>query len=998
MPLIRPETYAMMAHVNRKDSTHGESPEASAFRMIGYLKEAYPEIGTQHLTDETADVDKALIAHESQAQGSLIEYLTRLASHEELHNAPNHQSISGTVKLAQAILNLEVYTDEEKRQIFIEMSRIAGMAPGICIAKDSGRDKGWDEHRKRWSTNRFYDRVSGKEKSCITSPAEALNRVAKALLDRSRFQAASEHAEEDERLRLFSFAGRMLELWRERQNGQQERCSAGIQHELLFLLNGIYLVDGKPIDLPVDTDSFLLNSLSEALAEELKHIEAPQKYLDLIWSWLKHREGLESGDDSPLIAYLRMCYPEKLDPDKEWKAYFKTCLQNQCALFGLNPERCEAQIVATVDALEYIAVPGNKQVVCLNQLMSLKPLSRVSEGSVMQPLVAAANQELERLKQGSNCPDEEHVEQWLKVWEIAQSLHAFHAVAMFSGVDKETTVFDQSRQTLSSILLNYFHSQPLPAEFEVISQNFMTQLAAFKASRHEEFVRNFFMLVIQEDRWNQAIWEQMQTLSLSSSTHPLILDGGTLTRWAEQYRNAEGGVDLSTYEINRILMQPLLVPPASWGNELRIALNLVSTWLLEPVREDNASTRALKQAFPTHFLCNIKTLLCVLNSDTPRLPEGLTLDSFLTSPLFFKLMQQNNELLPQFFEILKAHWGKIILHTRILKALLAVPELNNEQRREIWLAVIGYRNNVVSFILQDPTFLFYPFVDIQLLNQPLIGEGVYKGITPFLGFCISAKGAQLLRDKWDFFADKITPETLNQVIAGEGPNQGMTPFYWFCRSIEGRKLLKEKWSFLMDKVIPETLNQVITGKGSNQGMTPFYLLCASPDGRQLLQEQWGYFSGTLTSETLNQVVTGEGPNQGMTPVYWLSVFPEGQQLLRMHWDYFMDKLTPEVLNQVVTGEGPNQGMTPFYLLCASLEGQQLLQEKWDFFADKLTPVTRQKMGVNQINFLHSLETNNSGRKRERVTFFATGFEELTQSKDSYSDYNYDENPKLRSNF
>lgn len=102
----------------------------------------------------------------------------------------------------------------------------------------------------------------------------------------------------------------------------------------------------------------------------------------------------------------------------------------------------------------------------------------------------------------------------------------------------------------------------------------------------------FLLLVIQEERWNQAIWEQLQTLSLGSPTHPLILDGGTLTRWVEQYRNAEGGVDLSTYEINRIFMQSLLVPPASWGNELRIALNLVSTWLLEPIREeDNASTR-----------------------------------------------------------------------------------------------------------------------------------------------------------------------------------------------------------------------------------------------------------------------------------------------------------------------------------------------------------------------------------------------------------------------
>lgn len=330
MPLILPESRAMLAHANRKDSTHGACPEASAYRMISYLKEAYPEIGTHRLTDKLAAFDEALVANEREAQGSLLAYLTKLGACEKLtldivDDAPEHLSISGAVRLAQAIYGLNEYSEEERRRIFTEMGRISGMAPGICISPD-GRDAGWDEQRQQWSTNRFYDEASKEVRSCITSPAEALNQVATALLDRTGFLSMNGQAEVDERLRLFSFAGRMLELWQERQNGQLQRCSAGIQHELLFLLNGIYVVEGKVIDLPVDTASFLLNCLSEALAEELKQIEDAEQHLDLIWSWLQHREGLRAGDDSPIVLHLRGRYPEASEPDSVWKTHFTVIL------------------------------------------------------------------------------------------------------------------------------------------------------------------------------------------------------------------------------------------------------------------------------------------------------------------------------------------------------------------------------------------------------------------------------------------------------------------------------------------------------------------------------------------------------------------------------------------------------------------------------------------------------------------------------------------------
>ncbi len=67
---------------------------------------------------------------------------------------------------------------------------------------------------------------------------------------------------------------------------------------------------------------------------------------------------------------------------------------------------------------------------------------------------------------------------------------------------------------------------------------------------------------------------------------------------------------------------------------------------------------------------------------------------------------------------------------------------------------------------------------------------------------------------------------------------------------------------------------------------------------------------------------------------------------------------------------------------------QLLRDKGDFFADKLTSETRQRIGDNQINFLDSLKTNTSSKKRERVTFFEAGREKLDPLNDSSKDVYY----------
>ena len=66
----------------------------------------------------------------------------------------------------------------------------------------------------------------------------------------------------------------LLKLQQQKDEGH-ETCSAGRQHELLFLLNKAYLdksyaEGGKPVDLIESTPTFLLESLSLYIEEQLK--------------------------------------------------------------------------------------------------------------------------------------------------------------------------------------------------------------------------------------------------------------------------------------------------------------------------------------------------------------------------------------------------------------------------------------------------------------------------------------------------------------------------------------------------------------------------------------------------------------------------------------------------------------------------------------------------------------------------------------------------------
>lgn len=70
----------------------------------------------------------------------------------------------------------------------------------------------------------------------MTPPAVALNLVCTALFDKTRYLGDEGAWDSDLALRIMSVYMHLLNLWQDAQAGQLTKCSAGLQHDLLYLL------------------------------------------------------------------------------------------------------------------------------------------------------------------------------------------------------------------------------------------------------------------------------------------------------------------------------------------------------------------------------------------------------------------------------------------------------------------------------------------------------------------------------------------------------------------------------------------------------------------------------------------------------------------------------------------------------------------------------------------------------------------------------------------
>src|SRR3990167_3786042 len=296
---------------SERGSTHGTAAQASAAWLISLLQSVYPAVTTRLLTESELDSVDTKKNDAKKEQEQLITYLDAVIAdpknyHSELVRKTN--SVSATARIIYEIAKSESYLEKDKKCVLQQMHSIAQTCPGF---------RKWDEDHKhkQWSTNRVYDSASKQDRYIIASPAETLNLVCNAIVDKTRFQASStSSADRDFQDRIASLYNALLKMHKQEAAGQYEVCATGRQHELLFLLNHTFLdksnysSDAKPVALPEDVLSHIVSLLSQFTEKELKKLtEAEQSAV--LSEWILYQSDLIIREVPPIVSKLRKFYP-----------------------------------------------------------------------------------------------------------------------------------------------------------------------------------------------------------------------------------------------------------------------------------------------------------------------------------------------------------------------------------------------------------------------------------------------------------------------------------------------------------------------------------------------------------------------------------------------------------------------------------------------------------------------------------------------------------------
>lgn len=628
-------------------STHGIAAQASAARLISLLQNVYPIVTTRLFTKtelDAADIEKDKAKKE---QEQLIAYLDSVIANPKNYRSElvrKTSSVSATARIIYEIAKSESYSEEDKKRVLQQMRSIAQTCPEFPK---------WNETHKQWSTNRVYHPESRTDDYVIASPAETLNLVCSAIADKTRFQASNaSNPDEDFQDRIASLYNALLRMHKQEAAGQYEVCAAGRQHELLFLLNHTFLdktnysADAKPVVLLEDVLAHILSSLSQFVEEELKKLtEAEQS--EILSEWILYQSDLITREVPPIVSKLRMLYPatSESEPDAQWQAACKAFLEKQLGSFGINP--------AGYKLLDYVArvpdiQPPGVAVPMKTYLLKAEELNSGSEGSTFYELVTARNVALSELKEKirSGSDRKEELQDFYKAEEIFQRVYSHRFGSLMIGADNAD--FQVALANMKSALTAYFQKKSYLENFDQVTFHYAQQDKQSRERSHASLIENFFVngKSIADNLSAIRKLTPLTTAEDPTPVNPVLLPDETLDHWlAENITSDIGTLDISSYDINRILIHALLTNPSEWSEKFCSVLKLVTQWLSAPEnsQQSHAAT-TLKKAYPKQVIALLQDASSVL-SDAKANKEDYT--AFVKASLQF--MIDNSHRLPDFF-------------------------------------------------------------------------------------------------------------------------------------------------------------------------------------------------------------------------------------------------------------------------------------------------------------------------------------------------------------
>ena len=753
--------------------THEVAVQASAAKLIKLLHEAYP--GISQFLDSNAESAARL------AQASLLGYLETLLNPEagsmgekERELAPKNSNIKGTIQFIEYVnqLPLETLNAEAKQSIFAQLKVIASRYPGGV----------WDDQQQQWSINRFYNKDTQAIETIMTPPAVALNLVCTALFDKTRYLSSDAQWEQDLALRLITVYEHLLALRRQTAQGQLEKCSAGLQHDLLYFLNGSYLgANGKPIELLMDTESFLLNSLSTFVEQHIHERWHEPTTQRMVLAWMHWATEGSDEQINPMISWLGGVFPStNPDADAGWKEACTKYMIERCKDFGLNPQACP--LAAYIETLPEIPVVVSEETISpvVAEILQMGRLAIAQSNypsDSLYHLIHLRNEVLSQFKGQVNLEitssNIDGVKNLFCALTFVNGLYRYRDFSLLVGA--EDTQFHERLNLLKTLLLDYFRdyslAKTLPTQaFETCRSDYLMAEQEFLKQNNIPFIENFFALMDgRKGTWDNA-WGRLEVLNGDAATHSLVLSDEALIAWQQQSQSitADGTtvVDITPYAINRLLLQGLLVRPQNWSPLYSHYLSLVTNWLLEPAAPGQGLLSQVKKNYPTSLLINLRFISVV---------HGSTLEAALKERIY---------------QLIPSPWELSYLGINLLLRFfyLSLQHLNEAQRTQILTAVEGQFATLIKSGWQ--------LLELFQLSPAHLNEAQRTQILSAVEGRLAAlikNGSELL----ELFL--LSPEKLNEAQRTQ-----------LLSAVEGRlaTLIEDVWQLCrLFQLLPEQLNE-----------------------------------------------------------------------------------------------------------------------------------------------------------------------------------------------
>lgn len=628
----------LLSAANNHQSTHTSATEASAARLILVLRALYPNIKTSMLLDSSCTT----VEKDSQKaeQVALMNYIWRkkvelMAGICQLNasSISDTSSIKSTALVVDYICNSTNYIEKDKRLILDRLTTFANTFPGSR----------WDENIEKWCSNRAFHPIQ-KQLVVEASLAETLNLVTCALQDNLRFISSNDQSDENYKDRLNLFCGMLLNQQVQVEKKKHDICSGGMQHEMLFHLNYTFLVDdkvdetSKPIEFITDNNSFILKEMKQFVHYVIDNIANKDQQKKLLHdTTLYEISSDETPSNQTSKSPIRLYLEQRQGGFELWK---NECVERVIASGHQHWLDISRDDISTIlGQLDYIEF---SDLLITKKLLSCELSSTERYIEIFHPLIHSRNKALQSLQivlKEQHSFDLNEQQDFHYVEYVYDLLINNLAVNYFGSCEVNAEIIsccDRVIQFYENTSDRQNACKMVHAEFD----NIVDFVKQQKGKIQYDFITNFFQM-----------YQNKKALpsELLSFNKDIKISNDELTTW---YRNNirreedNQSLNLTSYQINRILLYALITQPSHWTEGLLFSIQLILKWVSTVSEQDSFSEKALKNSYPKAFLISIHFISIIAEKALDKIEKSTIefispdeIQSLLSGGLYFPIFR-----------------------------------------------------------------------------------------------------------------------------------------------------------------------------------------------------------------------------------------------------------------------------------------------------------------------------------------------------------------------